>query len=95
MKENATNIQLIEGTFSPNAAAKVLFSLISNKIKYYNLELFSAKERSEGDLNHSQNKDNYFKEALKNLEQSIAFTKANNLIFDIVGTIEINFIKKT
>ncbi len=95
MTENATKIQLIEGTFLPEAAGKVLFSLINNKINYHNLELFSAEERFDGGAEHSQSRLNYFKQTLKNLEASIAFAEANDLIFDISGTIDINFIKKT
>jgi hypothetical protein len=46
--------QLIEGTFDPREAGKLLFTLIGDKISYHSKERFSIKEKYNGDVSHSE-----------------------------------------
>ena len=49
MTNNSSQFVLIDGTFSPENAKKLLSSLISNKIQFHNLDDFSTKIRFDND----------------------------------------------
>lgn len=53
MKKNS-KFQLIDGIFTANDAKKILNSMISNKIKYHDLEGFSNNIRFNLDSSHSK-----------------------------------------
>lgn len=83
MKKQET-VDLIKGKFTPDEAAEVLFSIIGDKIKFNNRQIFSSEERNLG------NSDRY-KKRLEELK--LAQQKISNLIEEArVGdeTIEIN-----
>ena len=87
--ENKIKIKLVDGSFLPSEAGKVLFSLINNKINYHNLELFSAQERSDGDVEHSKSRIEYLKNASEQLSNFIKEAAQNQHYFEINGDIEI------
>ena len=92
--ENNLTIKLVEGSFLPSEAGKILFSLINSKINYHNLELFSAQERSDGNLEHSKQRIEYLKNASEKLSESIKEAAQNQSHFEITGDIQIRMIKK-
>ncbi|WP_340077380.1 hypothetical protein [Leptobacterium sp. I13] len=49
-------LKLINSTYSINDAREVLFSLISDKIKFLNLQILSANERYGNDSIHLENR---------------------------------------
>ncbi|WP_309609936.1 hypothetical protein [Flavobacterium sp.] len=87
--KNQVNIKLIEGSFQPSEAGKVLFSLLNSKINYHNLELFSAQERSDGNVEHSKLRIQYLKNASEELSDLIKEASENKYHFEIVGNIQI------
>ena len=92
--ENKLIIKLVEGSFLPSEAGKVLFSLINSKINYHNLELFSAQERSEDDLEHSKQRIEYLRNASEKLSEFLKIATQNQNHFEIIGDLEISVIKK-
>lgn len=52
--ESTQEFKLVDGTFSANNAANVLFTLIGDKIKHHQLLLFSNEERYGADLTNSK-----------------------------------------
>lgn len=92
--ENNVTIKLVEGSFLPSEAGKILFSLINSKINYHNLELFSAQERSDGNLEHSKQRIEYLKNASEKLSEFIKEAAQNQNHFEITGDIQIRIIEK-
>ena len=93
--ENNLKIKLIEGNFIPSEAGKVLFSLLNSKINYHNLELFSAQERSDGNVEHSKLRIEYLKNITEKLSDFIKEGVENQFQFEIIGDIQIKLIPKT
>ena len=91
--ENNVTIKLVEGSFLPSEAGKILFSLINSKINYHNLELFSAQERSDGNLEHSKQRIEYLKNASEKLSEFIKEAAQNQYHFEITGDIQIRMIE--
>ena len=84
--------QLIDGTFTPNEAARVLFSLVKSKMDYHSIERFSNEERFGSDPSHSEKRLHdlaKLNSALKEIFASAAGTKQN---LKINGWIEITFV---
>lgn len=92
--EKKLTINLVEGSFLPSEAGKVLFSLINSKINYHNLELFSAQERSDGDLEHSKQRIEYLKNVSDQLSAFLKTATQNQYHFEITGNIQIQMIEK-
>lgn len=93
MKTNLT-FDLIDGTFKPSEAKRVLFTLIKDKINFHELEIFSANERFGIDLPHSKNRIKNLKQALVKIEQVINELEKSNLEIKISGAIEIAAVEK-
>ncbi|MGB5498731.1 MAG: hypothetical protein WBM77_07355 [Maribacter sp.] len=93
MDEKTQSIQLVAGTFSPVEAAHVLFSFITDKIKFHNLQLLNIAELSNDDVIHSEQRIKALKEA-KSLAKDLIL-KARNQGYElkIDSTIEIKLIK--
>ena len=92
--ENQLKIKLIEGIFFPKEAGKVLFSLLNSKINYHNLELFSAQERFDGNVEHSKLRIEYLKEMSEELTNFIKEASENHHQLEITGDIQIKLIPK-
>ena len=93
--ENNLKIKLIEANFIPSEAGKVLFSLLNSKINYHNLELVSAQERSDGSVEHSKLRIQYWKNVTEKLSNFIKEGVENQFQFEIIGDIQIKLIPKT
>lgn len=81
--------QLIDGTFTPAEAARVLHSLVKSKMDYHSMEKFSNEERFGSDLSHSEKRLRDLTKldtALKEFFASAAGSKQN---LQISGWIEI------
>lgn len=71
------NFDLINGLFSKEDTLKILFTLINNKIKFHQMELFSASEKygeerqiSKNRIAELQNCKNQLEDFIKSLENS-------------------------
>lgn len=93
MTETTQSIQLVEGTFSPIEAAEVLFSLITDKIKFHNLQLLNVKELSNEDMVHSEQRIKALKEAKNKAKDLILKARNEGYEMKIQSTIEIQLVK--
>jgi hypothetical protein len=91
--ENVTEIKLVKGEFTPDEAKEVLFSLVTSKIRFHQLEVFSNRERNIGDIDYSEKR-------ITELENSktVIDSKINEAILKmkkirINGTIEIEVLE--
>ena len=83
------HFQLIDGTFTPSEASRVLLSLVQRKMDYHRLEQFSNEVRLNQDPSHSEKRLQdlaKLENALKELFASAADAKQN---LKINGWIEI------
>lgn len=91
MNENY-NFKLIDGTFTPAEARKGVLTLISSKINYHQMELFSNEERFNKDVSHSRKRI----EELKNVENSfkriIDAASEKGALLQLNGYIEITVL---
>jgi hypothetical protein len=89
MTETTQSIQLVEGTFSPIEAADVLFSLITDKIKFHNLQLLNVNELSNDTITHSEQRIRALKEAKNLVKDLILKARNQGYELEIDSTIEI------
>ncbi len=80
---------LIRGTFAPSEAADVLFKLISGKINYHLLLLFSNEERFGSDLANSRVRIKQLKAMREELAEIIQDARENGYDLDIHSDIRI------
>lgn len=85
------NLKLIEGKFTPIEAGEVLFGLISYKINYHQMELFSNEERFGKDLSNSKKRIDELKTVHSSLKKIIDLTSKKGQILKINCVIEIQF----
>jgi hypothetical protein len=91
--KDTQHFQLIDGTFTPAEASRVLLSLVKSKIDYHNLEKLSNEERFGRDLAHSEKRLRDLAQlntVLKELCASAAEAKQN---LKISGWIDITFVQ--
>jgi hypothetical protein len=93
MKSNLT-FDLIDGTFNPVEAKRVLFTLIKDKINFHELEIFSTNERYGIDLPNSKTRIKDLNKALVNIEEVINELEKSNFEIKISGAIEIVAVEK-
>ena len=83
------NLKLIDGKFLPAEAGKVLFGLLSYKINYHQMELFSNEERFDKDLSNSIKRIEELKAVNSTLETILRLTSENKQLLKISCFIEI------
>lgn len=83
--------KLIEGEFSAQDAAKVLFPLISSKIKFHSLEGFSNEIRFGNDHSNSKKRIDELQQAQVSLQELLVFAEHNDSKLKINCTIKIEF----
>lgn len=65
--ENSYEFKLVEGSFTPEEAGRVLLSLLQNKISYHNMEALSTQIRFGGDVSRYERRI----EELKKISESL------------------------
>ena len=93
--ENKHSLKLIEGVFTPLEAWKVVFDLISSKLSYHSLEVYSISERCNGDVSYAEKRIAELKDARKRLEDIIAYTSEKGLKLEIESFINISFCEQS
>lgn len=83
------NLKLIDGKFLPAEAGKVLFGLLSYKINYHQMELFSNEERFGKDLSNSIKRIKELKVVNSSLKKIIDLTSEKGQILKISCFIKI------
>ena len=86
------NLKLIDGKFLPPEAGKILFGLISYKVNYHQMELFSNEERFAKDLSNSKKRIEELKAVNSSLKQIIDLTSKKKQILQISCFIEITVL---
>lgn len=81
--------KLVEGQFEPSEAGKVLFSLITNKINYHNLEKFSNQIRFDQDSSYSKIRIETLGEASAHIKDLINEATLKNMELKIEGVVQI------
>lgn len=92
--ENKHILKLIEGKFMPSEAGKVLFELISRKISYHQMELFSNEERFGTDESNSKTRIEQLKDVRRRLEEIIDYSSKTGLNLKIESFIDITLLKE-
>ena len=92
--ETNLNFNLIEGTFKPSEAKSILTTLVKDKIKFHELELFSAHERFGIELPKSKKRVIELNEILLNINQVLTDYESKDVEIKISGAIEILVLDK-
>ncbi len=86
---NNLEIKLIEGTFSPTEARKLLLTLINTKINYHNIELLSENVKFGIENINARSRVEYLKIANDQVVELAQKAITENLTFEIKGNITI------
>jgi len=84
--------QLIEGTFSPEEANRILGAMVKSKIDYHTLERHSHSERSHAGKARSEERLEELPELKASLKEFFETAAATDRKLKISGTIEIGFV---
>jgi len=87
------NYKLIDGIFSASDATRILLEIINNKINYHQLQVFSIKERFNGDVSHSEKRIKELTKIGKSLRKSLSAAEKKGHRVEIHCPIEIKVIK--
>lgn len=88
--KNEQVLKLIDGVFSPQAAEKVLTTLINSKINYHNLEDFSNHIRFNKDIAHSKKRIAELNEEKEKIKNLLEYATANSLDVVVNSLVEIS-----
>ena len=91
--ENTQQLTLIDGTFVPSEARKLLSDLISRKINYHQLEMFSNEERFGKDISNSKKRIEALKNTKEALKGIIEFAIENQYKLKVNSFIDIIFVE--
>ena len=83
------HFQLIDGTFSPTEASRLLLSLVQRKIDYHRKEQFSDEERFGKAPSHSEKRLRDLAKLESDLKEFFASASDSNQNLNINGWIEI------
>ncbi len=89
--KNKHDFKLIDGTFKPMDASKILMGIIFHKINHHNLEMLSIIEHHNGDTSHSAKRIKELEETSKALRKVLDKAAKEGLHVSIKGKIELTF----
>ncbi|CAM3407311.1 hypothetical protein [Aequorivita lipolytica] len=82
-------VDLIKGEFTPEEAKEILFSIIGDKIKFNNRQIFSSEERNLGNSERYKKRLEELKCAQTTVSNLIETAKAGNKTIEINAEINI------
>ncbi|SRX56145.1 hypothetical protein [Aequorivita sp. CIP111184] len=88
MKKQET-VDLIKGEFTPDEASEILFSIIGDKIKFNNRQIFSREERNLGNTDRYKKRLIELKHSQEKVSNLIDLAKAEGKIIEVSGIIDI------
>lgn len=88
MDKNQT-LTLVKGEFTPDETAEILFSLINEKIRFHDLQIFSLKVREDGSPELHAKRLEELKHTKKIIQDVIEQAKINNELIVINSTINL------
>lgn len=87
------NYSIIQGTFMPGDASRILLGIINDKINYHNLEILSIQERFNGDVSHSVKRIEELKEIREELRKVLAIAVDNEMEVRVNCTLNLELVK--
>lgn len=91
MKDNH-EFKLVKGQFTAQETKQILFTLINDKIKFHQLDLFSKTERNTGNKIYSENRIKELNKCKEELDSFFEIAKEKNLEIKINGDITLNLV---
>lgn len=86
------NIKLIDGTFDPNEAKKIISGVLNSKINYHNLDAFSNQIRFDSDNLKTTTRIQELQNSNSEVLELVEFAKNNNLKLKIESQIFITLV---
>jgi hypothetical protein len=90
--KNKYTLKLVDGKFAPAQAGKVLMGLISYKINYHQMELFSNEEMFGKDISNSKKRIEELKSTNDSLKEIIRTISDKAKMVEVKGLIEITVL---
>ena len=81
--------KLIDGTFTPSEASRVLLALVKSKMDYHSMEKFSNEVRYGGDVARSEKRLQELAQLNASLQEFFGSTSTENQTLKVDGWIEI------
>ena len=91
--KNIQQLTLIDGTFAPTEARKLLSELISRKINYHQLEMFSNEERFGKDISNSKKRIEALRATKDQLKSIIDHAIENQYRLQVNSFIDIKYVE--
>ena len=92
--ENSYEFKLVQGSFSPEEAGRVLLSLLQNKISYHNMEALSTQIRFGGDVSRYERRIEELKEISESLTDFLTEAGHQKKALLIEGTFTIQAVNR-
>lgn len=90
--ENSYEFKLVQGSFSPEEAGRVLLSLLQNKISFHNMEALSTQIRFGGDVARYERRIKELKEIGESLTAFLTEAGHQEKTLQIEGTFTIQAV---
>lgn len=87
------DIKLIEGEFTPDEAGMVLFTLISDKLRFHQIQVLSNKERFNESNPQSEQRIRELREAEEEVAVIMERARENGMRLELQGSVHIKMIK--
>lgn len=91
--EKIQQLTLIDGTFAPTEARKLLSDIISRKINYHQLEMFSNEERFGKDISNSKKRIEALRATNEQLKMIIDDAIEKQYRLQVTSFIDIKYVE--
>jgi len=93
LQVNDQDYSIIDGTFMPGDASRILLGIINDKINYHNLEILSIRERFNGDVSHSIKRIDELTEIREELRRVLAIATDNEMEVRVKCSLKLELVK--
>lgn len=91
--KNQKQFKLIEGTFTPQAAGKILYTMIQNKISFHNVAIMATNEKTSVEDAHSEKRVSELLEMRSSLKEQLDMANELGMKVEVHGYFEVKFVK--
>ena len=85
--------KLVDGTFSPTDARKILIELIQNKINFHSREIHMMEEHNEGNTSRHEKRIAQLRKSSETLKKVFLQADKKGMQLKLRGDIEITFLE--
>lgn len=85
-------VSLIKGEFEATDAAEIVLTLLRNKIKFHQSQIFSFEERGIGDIEYSKQRVKELQQAKNDLTDVLVEARQENKRVTIISDINIEIL---